>query len=71
MPLCISGSITSLAVGYIKLNWDLTGELALGIFSALDAGSLFLMHFTWNIWVCYAAYLVFKACYMLLITIAT
>ncbi|XP_015273322.1 PREDICTED: thiamine transporter 2 isoform X2 [Gekko japonicus] len=64
-------SITSLAVGYVKLNWDLTGELALGIFSALDAGSLFLMHFTGNIWACYAAYVVFKACYMLLITIAT
>ncbi|XP_060098229.1 thiamine transporter 2 [Heteronotia binoei] len=64
-------SITSLAVGYVKLNWDRTGELALGIFSALDAGSLFLIHFTQNIWACYAAYLVFKACYMLLITIAT
>ncbi|XP_048362612.1 thiamine transporter 2 [Sphaerodactylus townsendi] len=64
-------SITSLAVGYVKINWDLTGEMALGIFSAIDASSLFLMHFTGSIWVCYAAYLVFKACYMLLITIAT
>ncbi|XP_053160792.1 thiamine transporter 2 isoform X2 [Hemicordylus capensis] len=64
-------SITSLAVGYIKVNWDLTGELALGIFSALDAGTLFLMHFTRDIWVCYGAYLIFKACYMFLITIAT
>ncbi|KAM6442774.1 thiamine transporter 2 isoform 2-T7 [Liasis olivaceus] len=64
-------SVTSLAVGYVKLNWDLTGELALGIFSALDATALILMHFTRNIWVCYASYLVFKACYMLLITIAT
>ncbi|XP_042315364.1 thiamine transporter 2 [Sceloporus undulatus] len=64
-------SVTSLTVGFVKMNWDLTGELALGIFSALDAGTLFLMHFTSNIWVCYAGYLVFKACYMLLITIAT
>ncbi|XP_034988506.1 thiamine transporter 2 isoform X1 [Zootoca vivipara] len=64
-------SVTSLTVGYVKMNWDLTGEMALGIFSALDAGSLLLMHFTSNIWVCYASYLVFKACYMLLITIAT
>ncbi|XP_007420505.1 thiamine transporter 2 isoform X2 [Python bivittatus] len=64
-------SVTSLAVGYVKLNWDLTGELALGIFSALDATALILMHFTRNIWICYASYLVFKACYMLLITIAT
>ncbi|KAJ7324850.1 hypothetical protein JRQ81_017870 [Phrynocephalus forsythii] len=64
-------SLTSLAVGYVKINWDLTGEMALGIFSALDAGSLFLMHFTKNIWACYAGYLIFKACFMLLITIAT
>ncbi|NXP07001.1 S19A3 protein, partial [Thinocorus orbignyianus] len=65
------GSLTSIAVGYITINWDLSGELALGIFSALDAGSLFLMHFIDNIWACYAGYLAFKACYMLLITIAT
>ncbi|XP_009079236.1 PREDICTED: thiamine transporter 2-like, partial [Acanthisitta chloris] len=65
------GSATSMAVGYVKLNWDVSGELALGIFSAMDAGSLFLMHFTNNIWACYAGYLAFKACYMLLITIAT
>ncbi|XP_064313812.1 thiamine transporter 2 [Phalacrocorax carbo] len=65
------GSATSMAVGYVKVNWDLSGELALGIFSAMDAGSLFLMRFTDNIWACYAGYLVFKACYMLLITIAT
>ncbi|NWS65696.1 S19A3 protein, partial [Crotophaga sulcirostris] len=65
------GSATSMAVGYVQVNWDLSGELALGIFSAMDAGSLFLMHFFTNIWACYAGYLVFKACYMLLITIAT
>ncbi|XP_017581893.1 PREDICTED: thiamine transporter 2 [Corvus brachyrhynchos] len=65
------GSATSMAVGYVKVNWDLTGELALAIFSVLDAGSLLLMHFTDNIWACYAGYLAFKACYMLLITIAT
>ncbi|KFW74878.1 Thiamine transporter 2, partial [Manacus vitellinus] len=65
------GSVTSMVVGYVKVNWDLSGELALGIFSAMDAGSLFLMYFTGNIWACYAGYLAFKACYMLLITIAT
>ncbi|NXT28990.1 S19A3 protein, partial [Syrrhaptes paradoxus] len=65
------GSATSMAVGYVKVNWDLSGELALGIFSAMDAGFLFLMHFSDNIWASYAGYLAFKACYMLLITIAT
>ncbi|XP_064522540.1 thiamine transporter 2-like [Pseudopipra pipra] len=64
-------SVTSFLVQYMKINWDLFGELALGIFSAVDAGSLFLMHFSTNIWACYAGYLIFKACYMLLLTIAT
>ncbi|NWS55914.1 S19A3 protein, partial [Chunga burmeisteri] len=63
-------SVTSFIVQYMKINWDLFGELALGIFSAIDAGSLILMHFTTNIWACYAGYLIFKACYMFLITIA-
>ncbi|NWS65659.1 S19A3 protein, partial [Crotophaga sulcirostris] len=63
-------SITAFLVQYVKINWDLFGELALGIFSAIDAGSLFLVHFSTNIWACYAGYLIFKACYMLLITIA-
>nr|XP_009930458.1 PREDICTED: LOW QUALITY PROTEIN: thiamine transporter 1-like [Opisthocomus hoazin] len=64
-------SVTSFVVQYMKINWDLFGELALGVFSAIDAGCLFLMHFTTSIWACYAGYLIFKACYMLLITIAT
>ncbi|NXL88919.1 S19A3 protein, partial [Alectura lathami] len=63
-------SVASFMIAYVKMNWDLFGELALGIFSTIDAGSLFLMHFTTNIWACYASYLVFKASYMLLITIA-
>lgn len=64
------GAIAAFTVGYMKVNWNLLGELALGIFSAADAGSLFLMHFTANIWVCYASLLIFKSSYMLLITIA-
>ncbi|XP_068960695.1 thiamine transporter 2 [Petaurus breviceps papuanus] len=63
-------AVASFAVGYVKINWDLFGELALGIFSVMDAGSLFLMHFTNNIWVCYSGFLIFKSVYMLLITIA-
>uniref|UniRef100_A0A8C5UA89 Thiamine transporter 2 n=1 Tax=Malurus cyaneus samueli TaxID=2593467 RepID=A0A8C5UA89_9PASS len=64
-------SVASFLVQYVKINWDHFGELALGIFSAIDAGCLFLLHFSTNIWACYAGYLIFKACYMLLLTIAT
>lgn len=62
--------MAAFAVGFVKVNWDLLGELALAIFSIISAGSLFLMHYTTNIWVCYAGYLIFKSSYMLLITIA-
>ncbi|XP_007519372.1 thiamine transporter 2 [Erinaceus europaeus] len=64
------GAMASLAVGYVKVNWDLLGELALAFFSVVSAGSLFLMHYISNIWACYAGYLIFKSSYMLLITIA-
>ncbi|XP_023980236.1 thiamine transporter 2 [Physeter macrocephalus] len=64
------GALAAFAVGYVKVNWDLLGELALAIFSVVNAGSLFLMHYTTNIWACYAGYLLFKTGYMLLITIA-
>ncbi|XP_072263816.1 thiamine transporter 2 [Pyxicephalus adspersus] len=65
------GALSSLSVGYVKVNWELSGELALAIFSAVNAGALFLMDYSTNIWMCYAGYLVFKSSYMLLITIAT
>ncbi|XP_075057767.1 thiamine transporter 2 [Mixophyes fleayi] len=65
------GALSSLSVGYVKVNWELSGELALAIFSAVNAGALFLMDYSFNIWMCYAGYLIFKSSYMLLITIAT
>nr|XP_012604947.1 thiamine transporter 2 isoform X2 [Microcebus murinus] len=64
------GAVAAFAVGYVKVNWDLLGELALALFSVVSAGSLFLMHYTASIWACYAGYLIFKSSYMLLITIA-
>ncbi|KAM3932133.1 thiamine transporter 2-like [Leptodactylus fuscus] len=65
------GALTSFTVGYVKVNWELSGELALAIFSAVSAGSIFLKAYSFNIWMCYAGYLIFKSSYMLLITIAT
>nr|XP_003474482.1 thiamine transporter 2 isoform X1 [Cavia porcellus]XP_013013192.1 thiamine transporter 2 isoform X1 [Cavia porcellus]XP_013013195.1 thiamine transporter 2 isoform X1 [Cavia porcellus] len=64
------GALAAFAVGHVKVNWDLLGELALAVFSVIGAGSLFLMHYTLSIWLSYAGYLIFKSSYMLLITIA-
>ena len=47
------------------------GELALGMFSSVGAGAVFLMALTTSIWACYTGYVLFKASYMLLITITT
>ncbi|XP_032256624.1 thiamine transporter 2-like isoform X1 [Phoca vitulina] len=64
------GALAACTAGCVKVNWDLLGELALALFSAADAGSLLLMHYTTNIWVCYAGFVIFKSSYVLLITIA-
>lgn len=69
--VCVSGAAAAFAVGFIKVTWAVWGELALGVFSGVGAGAVFLMAFTNTIWVCYAAYVVFKSCYMFLITITT
>lgn len=65
-----AGAATAYGIGFIEVRWDQWGELALGAFSGLGSGALFLMTFTGNIWVCYASYVVFKCLYMMLITIA-
>ncbi|XP_044211096.1 solute carrier family 19 member 3b isoform X1 [Thunnus albacares] len=65
------GAAAAFSVGYIKVTWNVWGELALGLFSSVGAGAVFLMAFTSSIWACYAGYIIFKSCYMLLITITT
>ncbi|XP_061575148.1 solute carrier family 19 member 3b isoform X1 [Cololabis saira] len=67
----VVGAAAAFSVGYINVAWAVWGELALGLFSAVGAGAVFLMAFTSNIWACYAAYVIFKSCYMFLITITT
>ncbi|XP_031429038.1 solute carrier family 19 member 3b [Clupea harengus] len=65
------GAAAAFGVGHVRVAWGVWGELCLGVFSAVGAGAVFLMAFTSSIWVCYAGYVLFKASYMLLITITT
>ncbi|XP_068571865.1 solute carrier family 19 member 3b isoform X2 [Cebidichthys violaceus] len=65
------GAAAAFSVAYIKVTWDVWGELALGFFSAIGTGAVFLMALTSSIWACYGAYVIFKSCYMFLITITT
>ena len=66
----LAGAATAYGIGFTQVNWHQWGELALGSFSAMGGGALYLMVFSGNIWVCYCGYVVFKCLYMLLITIA-
>ncbi|XP_029029996.1 thiamine transporter 1 [Betta splendens] len=65
------GALAALLVGYLPVSWALWGELALFVFSLLMAVCVFVMGTLNNIWLCYSSYILFRAIYMLLITVAT
>ncbi|XP_067439215.1 thiamine transporter 1 [Thunnus thynnus] len=65
------GAVTALLVGYLPVSWSLWGELVLCLLSLLMAVCVFVMDTLRNIWLCYSSYILFRATYMLLITVAT
>uniref|UniRef100_A0A8C7X8U7 Solute carrier family 19 member 2 n=1 Tax=Oryzias sinensis TaxID=183150 RepID=A0A8C7X8U7_9TELE len=65
------GVVAALLVGYLPVSWSTWGELALSVLSCLMAVCVFVMDTLRNIWVCYGCYILFRAVYMLLITMAT
>lgn len=65
------GAVTALLVGYLPVSWSLWGELVLFLLSLLMAVCVFVMDTLRNIWLCYSSYILFRAIYMLLITVAT
>ncbi|KAI4900091.1 hypothetical protein NFI96_027151 [Prochilodus magdalenae] len=65
------GALAAFGVGFVKVPWAVWGELALSIFSVVIAVAVYLIYRVKNIWVCYTSYVLFRATYMLLITIAT
>lgn len=67
----VLGALAAFGVGFVKVTWAVWGELALCVFSVVIAVAVYLMDMVRNIWVCYTSYVLFRATYMLLITIAT
>lgn len=65
------GALAALLVGYLPVCWSLWGELVLCVLSLLMALCVFAMDTVRDIWLCYSAYVLFRAIYMLLITVAT
>uniref|UniRef100_A0A9R1SS46 Solute carrier family 19 member 2 n=2 Tax=Cyprinus carpio TaxID=7962 RepID=A0A9R1SS46_CYPCA len=64
-------AFAAFVVSFVKVPWAVWGEFALCIFSVVIAVCVYLMDTIRNIWVCYTSYMLFRATYMLLITIAT
>ncbi|XP_070711755.1 thiamine transporter 1 [Pempheris klunzingeri] len=65
------GALAALLVGYLPVCWTVWGELALCVLSLLMAVCVLVMDTLRNIWLCYSSYVLFRATYMLLITVAT
>ncbi|KAL6115572.1 slc19a2 [Pungitius sinensis] len=65
------GALAALLVGCLPVCWSVWGELALCVLSLLMALCVFAMDTLRNIWLCYSSYVLFRAIYMLLITVAT
>ncbi|XP_057683793.1 thiamine transporter 1 isoform X2 [Corythoichthys intestinalis] len=65
------GAVAALLVGHLPVRWTLWGELALCALSLLMAACVLVMVTLKNIWLCYGTYILFRATYMLLITVAT
>ncbi|XP_061049777.1 reduced folate transporter isoform X5 [Eubalaena glacialis] len=65
------GAITSFAAGFVKIRWALWAKLIIAVVTGLQAGLVFLMYTTSNIWLCYSAFVLFRASYQFLVPIAT
>lgn len=67
----VLGALAALLVGHLPVCWSVWGELALALLSLLMTLCIFGMNLFGNIWACYSLYVLFRAVYMLLITVAT
>uniref|UniRef100_A0A8C6U0K3 Solute carrier family 19 member 2 n=1 Tax=Neogobius melanostomus TaxID=47308 RepID=A0A8C6U0K3_9GOBI len=65
------GALAALLVGHLPVCWSVWGELSLSLLSLLMTLCIFGMDLLDNIWTCYSLYVLFRAMYMLLITVAT
>ncbi|XP_077466451.1 thiamine transporter 1 [Stigmatopora argus] len=65
------GAVAALLVGHLPVRWTLWGEVALCGLSLLMAACVLVMVTLKSIWLCYGTYVIFRATYMLLITVAT
>lgn len=67
----LAGATLAFALGFVRLNWVLVGEPVLFVLSVLDGLLLLTIAVTDKIWVAYIGYFFFRACYQMLITVAS
>ncbi|KAM5154151.1 reduced folate transporter isoform 1-T2 [Callospermophilus lateralis] len=65
------GAITSFAAGFVNIRWALWSKVVIASILAVQAGLVFLMTSTKDIWLCYATFVLFRGTYQFLVPIAT
>ncbi|XP_056670538.1 reduced folate transporter [Monodelphis domestica] len=65
------GAAAAFAAGFVRLRWAVWSELVIGSVTVLQAGLILLMYSTGDIWLCYAALVLFRGLQQFLVPIAT
>ncbi|XP_040842689.1 reduced folate transporter-like [Ochotona curzoniae] len=65
------GAATSFAAGFLKIRWALWAKLVIAGVTGFQAGLICLMMNTYNIWLCYGTFVLFRGAYQFLVPIAT
>lgn len=65
------GAISSFSAGFVKIRWALWAKLVIAGVTAVQAALVFLMYSSNDIWLCYAAFVLFRGVYQFLVPIAT
>jgi thiamine transporter 2/3 len=69
--LTLSGFLVALLAGYLRFNWEVKGEVTLGIFSLIQGVLIVVISQTEYIFLCYAFYIVYGILYHFMVTIAS
>ncbi|XP_045859744.1 reduced folate transporter isoform X2 [Meles meles] len=65
------GAISSFSAGFVKIRWALWAKLVIAGVTVVQAALVFLMYSSSDIWLCYAAFVLFRGVYQFLVPIAT
>ncbi|KAJ3652561.1 hypothetical protein Zmor_018515 [Zophobas morio] len=69
--ITLLGFLAALLAGYLKFDWEIKGELTLGIFSLIQGALVVVVSQTEYLFLCYGFYIVFGILYHFMITIAS